>query len=127
MQNEVKYSTHISCLSLRKFMDTTITISSEIAHHLNTLPFGSENSLDEKLRKLLEGEYRRRLTHFSLTDRQFQQKYAMDFEAFEENQVTKIHNYTWAVESDAMAWETAVDGMQTMRRMLNELGEAVEH
>ncbi len=107
-------------------MNTTITISSEIATHLNTLPFGSTHSFNEKLRKLLEGEYRRRLTHFSLTDRQFRQKYEMDFEAFEKNQITKVRGYHWEVESDAIAWETAVDGIQTMRRMLAELGEVGE-
>jgi hypothetical protein len=30
-------------------------------------------------------------------------------------------NYSWEVEQDAMAWETAVGGMATMARKLQEL------
>ena len=45
----------------------------------------------------------------------------MDFEAFERQGVTKERDYSWEVESDAIAWETAVDGIRTMERQLNEL------
>jgi hypothetical protein len=51
----------------------------------------------------------------------------MNFEAFERQQVTKQQGYTWEVESDAMAWETAIDGIRTMQgqsvklNLLNEV------
>ena len=80
--------------------------------------------MNEKLRMLLAAEYRRRLTHYSLTNRQLTQKYKMSFEAFERQQITKQQGYTWDVESDAIAWETAVDGIRTMERQLAELAAA---
>ena len=102
-------------------MSTTITISDEIAQHLQSLSFDQAQDVDEKLRKLLFAEYRRRLSHYSLTDRRLTEKYQMSFETFEQEQMTKQQGYTWEVESDAIAWETAVDGIQTIRRQLAEL------
>jgi len=103
-------------------MSITITISDEIAQHLNTLSLGETSNLDEKLRMLLMAEYRRRLTHYNLTDRRLSQRYKMKFADFEQQEITKQHGYTWDVESDAIAWETAVDGISTMQRQLAELG-----
>jgi hypothetical protein len=102
-------------------MRMTITISNEVAQHLNSLSLGEITDVNDKLRSLLESEYRRRLAHYSLTDRQFTQKYNMDFETFERQQLTKQHGYNWEIESDAIAWETAVDGIRTIRRQLAEL------
>ena len=64
-------------------MSFTITVSDEVAHHLESLALGQAGDIDEKLRLLLIAEYRRRLTHYSLTDRQFTQKYQMSFEVSE--------------------------------------------
>jgi hypothetical protein len=93
-------------------------VSDEVAQHLERLACGQSGDLHEKLRRLLAAEYRRRLTRYSLTDRQCTQKYQMSFEAFERQQLTKQHAYTWEGESDAIEWETAVDGMRTMQRQL---------
>jgi len=102
-------------------MSTTIVVSDEIARHLNSLSLGTASDIGEKLRALLEAEYRRRLTRYSLTDRQLRQKYGMSFEEFERQQITKQQGYTWDVESDAIAWETAIDGIRTTQRQLREL------
>jgi hypothetical protein len=102
-------------------MSITITISDKVARHLDSLSLAQGGDINEKLRLLLTAEYRRRLTHYSLTNRQLSQKYKMSFEAFERQQMTKQHGYTWGVESDAIAWETAVDGIRTMERQLAEL------
>ena len=102
-------------------MSITITVSDEVARHLDNLSWEQEGNANEKLRLLLTAEYRRRLTHYSLTNRQLTQKYKMNFEAFEGQQMTKQHGYTWEVESDAIAWETAIDGIRTMERQLAEL------
>ena len=104
-------------------MSTTITISDEIAQHLSSLSFDQASDIDEKLRKLLFAEYRRRLSHYSLTDRRLNEKYKMSFKTFEQEQMTKQQGYSWEVESDAIAWETAVDGIRTIRRQLAELGQ----
>lgn len=45
----------------------------------------------------------------------------MSFEMFEQKQITQTLNYSWEVESDAMAWETAVDGIATLKNRLSEL------
>ena len=49
------------------------------------------------------------------------QKYQMTFEDFERQRITVQQGYTWEVESDAIAWETAVDGLRTVQRLLNDL------
>ena len=102
-------------------MSVTITVSDEVAQHLDSLSFNQVDDINAKLRILLEAEYRRRLTRYSLTDRQLSQKYKMSFETFEQQQLTKQQGYTWEVESDAIAWETAIDGIRTMERQLAEL------
>jgi hypothetical protein len=105
-------------------MSVTITVSDEVAQHLERLSLGQADDSDAKLLLLLVAEYRRRLTHYSVTDRQLTQKYQMSFEAFERQQLTKQHQYTWEVESDAIEWETTVDGIRTMQRQLAALTRA---
>ena len=102
-------------------MTITITLSEDVADHLHHLNVGQTDNIDEKLRLLLVAEYRRRLTRYHLTEQQLTQKYSMSFAAFEAQQMSKQQNYTWDVEADAIAWETAVDGISTMKRQLAEL------
>jgi len=102
-------------------MSMSITVSNDVAQHLNSLAIGEMTDVNDKLRSLLEAEYRRQLTRYSLTDRQLTQKYHTDFETFERQQLTKQHGYSWDVESDAIAWEQAVDGIRTMQRKLAEV------
>jgi hypothetical protein len=102
-------------------MSTTITVSDEIIEHLNELSAGLGEDVDDTLRELLIAEYRRRLTRYQLTSQQLMQKYGLDFDTFEQRQVTKQQGFSWEVESDGMVWETAVDGIATMKRRLTEL------
>jgi hypothetical protein len=104
-------------------LNTTIVVSKETARHLESLPMGPID-MDKKLRALLESEYRRRLSRYSLTNRILRQKYGMTYEEFEARNLVKEHGYSWEVESDAIAWETAVDGIKTMQRKLKELLES---
>lgn len=104
-------------------MSVTITVSDQVIEHLNHLHIGATSDVDSKLRSLLEAEYRRRLAQYSLTNRQLSEKYRMDFQAFERQQMTKQLGYSWEVESDAMAWETAVDGIDTVKRLMSEVEE----
>ncbi len=101
-------------------MSMTITVSEEIARHLDSLPLGGDD-VEDKIRALLEAEYRRRLTRYSLTDQQLQKKYSMSFEEFERRHIVRERGYTWEVESDTMNWEIAIDGIQTMSKRLAEL------
>jgi hypothetical protein len=86
-------------------------------------PLLGEQDLDAKVRALLEAEYLRRLKRYRHLDQVLTEKYAMSFEAFVDHRMVKQKGYTWEVEKDAMDWETAVDGISTMKRKLRELRE----
>ena len=102
-------------------MSVTTTLSDHVVQHLNGLSFGKVSSIDDKLALLLEADTRLRLARYSLTDRQLGQKYQMSFEEFERQRITEQRGYTWEVESDAIAWETAVDGGRTVQQQLSDL------
>lgn len=84
-------------------------------------PLLGGQDLDEKVRRLLKAEYLRRLAQYRRLDRMLGQKYGMTFEEFVADRVVQEQGYTWEVEKDAMDWETAVGGIQTMKRKLREL------
>lgn len=84
-------------------------------------PLLGEQDLDAKIRRLLEAEYMRRLAQYRRVDQNLRQKYDTTFEDFIANRVVRQEGYTWEAETDAMDWETAVDGVATMRRKLQEL------
>ena len=102
-------------------MSVTTTLSDHVFQHLDGLSFGKVSSINDKLALLLEAEYRRRLARCSLTDRQLGQKYQMSFEEFERQRITEQRGFTWEAESDAIAWETAVDGGRTVQQQLSDL------
>ena len=99
----------------------TLAVSERIARHVASLPVAGDT--DHKLRTLLESEYRRRLSRYSLTDRLLREKYGLSFEEFEQQKITAQRNYSWEVESDAVEWDLAISGIQTMQRRLTELSE----
>lgn len=108
-------------MSETRLMESTLQFLAE--------PLLGEQDLDTKVRLLLEAEYLRRLGRYRRLDRTLAQKYGMSFEEFMERRVVQQKGYTWDVETDGMDWETAVDGMRTMERKLQELGESgrVQH
>jgi hypothetical protein len=93
----------------------------KIARQLLEEPILGEADLNAKIRLLLEGEYLRRLRHYRRVDHLLSQKYGMSFEEFMARQLVRQRGYTWEVEKDAMEWETAISGIQTMERKLEEL------
>jgi hypothetical protein len=103
----------VSAMSETRLMESTLQFLEE--------PLLGEQDLDTKVRLLLEAEYLRRLGRYRLLDRTLTQKYGMTFEEFIEGRVVQQKGYTWDVEKDAMDWETAVDGMRTIERKLQEL------
>jgi len=95
-------------------------ISEKIIKHLRYLGLYGVKA-EERIREVLESEYRRRLTRYEHTDRLFRKKYGMSFDEFERNEVVKQRGFTWEVESDSDEWEMAIDGIQSMKRGLKEL------
>jgi len=99
-------------------MSMTITVSEEMVRRLNDLSMAQTDDVETSLQRLVIAEYQRRLARYRLTDRHLSQKYGVTFQEFERQQVTKQQAYAWEVESDAMAWETARDGIQTIKQQL---------
>jgi len=99
---------------------TMEAISEKIIKHFRYLGLYGVKA-EERIREVLESEYRRRLTRYEHTDRLFRKKYGMSFDEFERNEVVKQRGFTWEVESDSDEWEMAIDGIQSMKRGLKEL------
>ena len=107
-------------------MSVRLVVSERTAEHLESLP-SDEPDVDGKLRMLLATEYRRRLARYSLTDRRLREKYGMSFEEFEQRNVVRERGFVWDVESDAIEWDLAVNGIKTMRRRLAGLLEPASY
>ena len=82
-----------------------------------------DQGLDAKVRQLIEVEHLRKLAQCRRVDLALTRKYGMDFEEFLARRVPRQQDYSWEVEQDAMAWESAIGGMATMERQLRELRE----
>jgi hypothetical protein len=95
-------------------------ISEKIIKHFKYLGLYGARA-EEKIREVLESEYRRRLTRYEHTDRLFRKKYGMTFDEFERTEIVKTKDYAWEVESDSDEWEMALDGVESMKRGLKEL------
>jgi hypothetical protein len=78
---------------------------------------------DEKICNLIKAEYLRRSGRYRRVDLLMTQKYGMTFDEFIRRRIVKEHEYGWNVELDAMDWETAVAGIKTMKRKIQELEE----
>jgi len=97
-----------------------LKIQEETQTLLNDPLFG-EVDLDTKIRQLLESEFLQRLSRYKRMDLRLGQKYEMGFKQFLSDHVTQQQNQSWEAEKDAMDWETAIGGIQTMERKLTEL------
>ncbi|MFZ0928209.1 MAG: hypothetical protein WAN11_06395 [Syntrophobacteraceae bacterium] len=95
-------------------------ISEKIIKHFKYLGLYGAKA-EEKIREVLESEYRRRLTRYEHTDRVLRKKYGMTYDEFERGELVKTQGFTWEVESDSDEWEMAVDGIESMKRGLKEL------
>ncbi|MCR4405665.1 MAG: hypothetical protein NUW24_01910 [Anaerolineae bacterium] len=97
----------------------SVAVSENIARIIDRLEAGT--SLDDKLTRVLENEIRRRLARYEWIDRQFQRKYGMTLEEFEQRRVVEKQNYSFEVESDHQDWDQAVDGIKMLRQELAQL------
>ncbi len=77
--------------------------------------------IDATIRHLLEAEILRRMARYRRVDHSLSRQYGMTFDEFIRHRVTRQRGYSWEVEQDAMAWETARGGLHTAARLLREL------
>ncbi len=83
-----------------------------------------EETKENKIKRLVENELRRRLSRYHLTVRILEAKYQMDFNSFQKNRVVEQRGYSFEVENDFCEWEMAIDGIATMERKLKNLQES---
>jgi hypothetical protein len=72
----------------------------------------------EELKDILLREYRRRLLLYKMVDEKMQKKYNMSFEEFEKRCIVEEKGYSWEVESDAMEWEHAIEGIRYIKEKI---------
>lgn len=76
---------------------------------------------EDELKAVLRREYIRKLTRYRITDNFYRDKYGMDFDRFEKENIVEKQNYGFEVESDAQEWELAIDGIKTIEKKMKEL------
>lgn len=74
-----------------------------------------------EIKDALLSEYRRRIIRYRMTDEMMKNKYGMTFKEFEAGNVVREQNYSWQVESDAMEWEHAIEGLRYVNEKLTAL------
>ena len=79
-----------------------------------------EIPIDEIMEALIN-EYRRRLIRQNMTDEFMRKKYGMTFDKFESSNVVKERKFSWDVESDAMEWEHALEGVRYVEHKLKDV------
>lgn len=84
-------------------------------------PVLGEADIDGKIRQLVESEYLHRLGRYKRVNRLLRQKYSMDFDQFLAEHVTEKQGHSWEVEKDAMDWENAIGGIETIEYKLAAL------
>ena len=98
-----------------------LKISDELASYVTQL-FPEERT-ENKIKRLIENELRRRLARYHLIIRNLESKYQIDFETYKAKKMVQKKGYSFEVEDDFCDWEMALDGVETIRRKLNKLRE----
>jgi len=75
----------------------------------------------DEIKEALINEYRRRLIRHKMVDESMRNKYGMSFSEFESSNVVRERKFSWEVESDAMEWEHALEGVRYVEQKLREL------
>jgi len=76
---------------------------------------------EDEIVSALKNDYRRKLITYKFVDEKFRKKYKMDFQTFEKQNIVKKKKFSWPVESDAMEWEHAIEGIKTYEQKLKGL------
>ena len=99
-----------------------LKISDELASYVTEL--FPEEKKENKIKRLIENELRKKLVRYQLMVRNLKSKYQMDFETFMAEKVVEKKGYSFEVENDFCDWEMALDGIETIKRRLNKLQES---
>ena len=99
-------------------------ILEECTRQLLDEPLLDGKDVDAKICVLIEAEYLRRLQQYHRQDRNLTQKHEMSFSEFVAQRIVAQRGYTWDVEQDAMDWETAIGGIATLEKRLQQLRES---
>ena len=75
----------------------------------------------EDVRNALLNEFRRRIICYKMIDETMKKKYGMSFGEFEAQHVVRERDFSWPVESDAMEWEHAVEGIRYAEQKIQDL------
>jgi len=78
----------------------------------------SKLAKDDEILNALRNDYNRKLITYKFIDEKFRKKYKMNFQSFEKQNIVKEKNFLWEIESDAMEWEHAIEGIKTYKRKL---------
>jgi hypothetical protein len=78
----------------------------------------------DEIKEALLNEFKRRLIRYKMVNESLKKKYGMTFTDFEFLKIVEKHNFSWEVESDAMEWEHALEGIEHAIKRLKEIGEA---
>lgn len=73
---------------------------------------------EEELKRALLNEYRRKLLIYEFINEKMTKKYGMSFSEFEKMNLVEKENFSWEIESDAMEWEHAVEGIRYIREKI---------
>lgn len=76
---------------------------------------------EDDLKDAILSEYKRKLTLYKMTDEKFRKKYGMSFEEFDKKNIVKEKEFSWEVESDAIEWEHAIEGIRYISSKLKEI------
>ena len=87
-------------------------------------PILGQDDIDAKVRRLLQAEYLRKLAQYERANQLLAQKYGLTFTEFVAEDIVAQRDYAWEVEQDAMQWETAIGGITTVQRRLQEIRNA---
>nr|MBC8180222.1 hypothetical protein [candidate division KSB1 bacterium] len=98
-----------------------LKISDEIASYVTEL--FPDTSSDNKIIRLIENEFIRKLARYQHTIRNLEMKYKMDFNMFKEKNIIEKKGYSFEVENDFSDWEMALGGIKTIERKLKKLRE----
>ncbi len=79
---------------------------------------------EKELKEVVLSEYERRLVLYRLIDERFKKKYGMNFTEFEKKNLVKEKGFSWEVEKDAMEWEHAVEGIESLQEKINKIEKA---
>ncbi len=99
---------------------TTVALLERTREFLNETVPGTRDP-NVQVHQLIESEYLRRLGRYRRTDMTLARKYEMSFAEFVARRIPRQKDYSWEVEQDAMDWETAVGGIATIERQLQQL------